>query len=191
MTSQPFNPFSLPTCVSESPHCLSGSMTKRRLIHSLSLGAAWLLSPGGLSAASGQMSGRADDALAWNEVMLSAIVAGTLGNPQAQRMAATVNTAMFDAGNGVTRKYTPIYVAETAPADTHARAAVVQAAYATLKAFYPAQLTLLDKHRASSLGELSHDGTAKVRRGIEWGEGCKPSLGVAREGWVQQQGAAV
>ena len=168
MTSQPSNPFSLPTGFSESP--LSGSMTKRRLIHSLSLGAAWLLSPGGLSAASGQTSGRADDTLAWNEVMLTAIVAGTLGNPQAQRMTATVNTAMFDAGNGVTRKYTPIYVAETAPADTHARAAVVQAAYITLKAFFPAQLALFDKHRAASLAELSPDDPAKVKRGIDWGE---------------------
>lgn len=165
--SQPSN-HCLLACVSESP--LSGSMTKRRFIHSLSLGAAWLLSPGGLGAASGQTSGRADETLVWNEVMLEAIVAGTLGNPQAQRMAATVNTAMFDAGNGVVRKYTPIFVTETAPPDTHARAAVVQAAYVALKAFYPTQLALFDKHRASSLAELGHDDPAKVKRGIEWGE---------------------
>jgi hypothetical protein len=163
---QPSNPSLLPTSFSESP--LSGSMTKRRLIRSLSLGAAWLLSPGG--AASAQTSGRADETLAWNEVMLEAIVAGTLGNPQAQRMAATVNTAMFDAGNGVTRKYAPIFVTEMAPTESHARAAVVQAAYATLKTFFPAQLALFDKHRASSLAELSHDDPAKVKRGIDWGE---------------------
>jgi hypothetical protein len=156
----------LPTCVSESP--LSGSMTKRRFIHSLSLGAAWLLSPGG--AASAQWSARANEILAWNEVMIEAIVAGTLGNPQAQRMAATVNTAMFDAGNGVTRKYTPIFVTEMAPAETHARAAVVQAGYVALKAFYPAQLALFDKHRAASLAELSHEDPAKVKHGIDWGE---------------------
>src|SRR5262245_52806902 len=169
VASQPSNPSLLSACFSESP--LSGSMTKRRFIHSLSLGATWLLSPGGLRVASGQTSGgRADETLAWNEVMLEAIVAGPLGNPPAPRMAATVNTAMFDAGNGVTRKYTPIYVAETAPLDTHVRAAVVQAAYVTLKAFYPAQLALFDKHRASSLAAFGHDDDAKVKRGIEWGE---------------------
>ena len=42
--------------------------------------------------------------------MLDAIVASTLGNPQTMRMAATVNTAMFDARNGVSRTYTPIFV---------------------------------------------------------------------------------
>src|SRR5262245_46639139 len=66
-----------------------------------------------------------DETLAWNHVMLDAIVAGTLGNPQTIRMAATVNTAMFDARNGVSRHYTPIFVTETAPAGTHRRAAVV------------------------------------------------------------------
>jgi len=168
VSNEPSNLSLLPTSFSESS--LSGSMTKRRFIHSLSLGAACLLSPYGLRATSAQASSQADETLAWNEVMLQAIVAGTLGNPQAQRMAATMNTAMFDAGNGVTRKYTPIFVTETAPPDTHARAAIVQAAYVTLKAFYPAQLTLFDKQRAASLGELRRDNLAKVKRGIEWGE---------------------
>jgi hypothetical protein len=168
VANEPSNLSLLPTSFSESS--LSGSMTKRRFIHSLSLGAACLLSPYGLRATSAQASSQADETLAWNEVMLQAIVAGTLGNPQAQRMAATMNTAMFDAGNGVTRKYTPIFVTETAPPDTHARAAIVQAAYVTLKAFYPAQLTLFDKQRAASLGELRRDNLAKVKRGIEWGE---------------------
>jgi hypothetical protein len=168
VASQPSNPFLLPTCISESPQ--SGSMTKRRFIHSLSLGAACLLSPCGLRAAPAQASSEADETLAWNDVMLQAIVAGTLGNPPAQRMAATVNTAMFDAGNGVTRKYTPIFVTESAPADTHARAAIVQAAYVTLKAFYPTQLALLNKQRSASLVELGRDDPVKVRRGIEWGE---------------------
>ncbi len=33
--------------------------------------------------------------------MLDAIVASTLGNPPTMRMAATVNSAMFDAQNGI------------------------------------------------------------------------------------------
>jgi hypothetical protein len=106
----------------------------------------------------------------WNAVMLEAIVAGPLGNPQAMRMAATVNTAMFDARNSVTRKYTPIFVTQTPPPGTHRRAAVVQAGYVTLKAFYPAQVARFDKERAALLAELKGDDPGEVQRGVDWGE---------------------
>ena len=99
-----------------------------------------------------------DETLVWNQVMLDAIVASTLGNPQTMRMAATVNTAMFDAQNGVGRPtYTPIFVTDRAPRGTHRRAAMVQAAYVTLKSFYPAQLSRFDEQRALSLAEFEGD----------------------------------
>jgi hypothetical protein len=110
-----------------------------------------------------------DETLVWNQLMLDAIVASTLGNPQSIRMAATVNTAMFDARNGVSRKYTPIFVTQTAPPGAHRRAAVVQAAYVSLKAFYPAQLARFDNQRALSLAEFKGDDPATVQRGIDWG----------------------
>jgi len=119
--------------------------------------------------ATGEVGGT-DETLVWNQVMLDAIVAGTLGNPQTIRMAATVNTAMFDARNGVGQKYTPIFVTRAAPPGTHRRAAVVQAAYVTLTAFYPAQLARFDSQRARSLAEFSGDDPARVQRGIDWGE---------------------
>ena len=50
---------------------------------------------------SAEVRPQVDETLVWNQVMLDAIVASTLGNPQTIRMAATVNTAMFDAQNGV------------------------------------------------------------------------------------------
>ncbi|HSE92004.1 MAG TPA: hypothetical protein VLF19_01765 [Methylomirabilota bacterium] len=103
----------------------------------------------------------------WNQVMLDAIVAGTLGNPQAMRMAATVNTAMFDARNGVGQTYTPVFETRTAPPGSHPRAAVVQAAYITLKAFYPEQLPRFDHQRARSLAEFDRDHAATVQRGID------------------------
>jgi hypothetical protein len=114
---------------------------------------------------------RVDETLVWNQVMLDAIVAGTLGNPQTMRMAATVNTAMFDAQNTVGRpRYTPIFVAERAPEGTHRRAAIVQAAYVTLKAFYVAQLSRFDEQRALSLTEFYGDDWNDVQRGLDWGE---------------------
>jgi hypothetical protein len=136
----------------------------------LSLVVALLLSPPEVGKVSGQSGGIVDETLVWNQVMLDAIVAGTLGNPQAIRMAATVNTAMFDARNGVSRKSTPILVTQTAPPGTHRRAAVVQAAYVTLKAFYPAQQARFDNQRVLSLAEFRGDDPATVQRGIDWGE---------------------
>ena len=111
-----------------------------------------------------------DETLVWNQVMLDAVVASTLGNPQTMRMAATVNTAMFDAQNGVLRRYTPIFVTQRAPAGTHARAALMQSAYVTLKSFYPAQVSRFDNQRARSLAEFARDDAASVARGIAWGE---------------------
>ena len=82
---------------------------------------------------SAEVRTQVDETLVWNQVMLDAIVASTLGNPQTIRMAATVNTAMFDAQNGVGRPtYRPIFVTDRAPRGTHRRAAIVQAAYVTL-----------------------------------------------------------
>ena len=136
----------------------------------LSLVVASLLSSPGVGTVSGEAAGIVDETLVWNQVMLDAIIAGSLGNPQTIRMAATVNTAMFDARNGVSRKYTPIFVTQTAPPGTQRRAAVVQAAYVTLKAFYPAQLARFDNQRLLSLAEFKGDDSASVQRGIDWGE---------------------
>src|SRR5262245_54297828 len=132
--------------------------------------AVLLLSPAGAGPVAGEGRGAVDETLVWNQVMLDAIVAGTLGNPQAIRMAATVNTAMFDARNGIGRRYTPLFVTGTAPPGTHRRAAVVQAAYVALKAFYPEQAARFDTQRASSLAEFHGDDPASVQRGIAWGE---------------------
>jgi hypothetical protein len=120
-------------------------MVLLRRLTLLSLVVALLLSPPEIETVSGQAGGLVDETLVWNQVMLDAIVASSLGNPQTMRMAATVNTAMFDARNGVGRNYTPIFVTQTAPPGTHRRAAVVQAAYVSLKAFYPEQLARFDE----------------------------------------------
>ncbi len=125
----------------------------------------------GSRAPSTEVRTRVDETLEWNQVMLDAIVASTLGNPQTMRMAATVNAAMFDAQNGIGRpRYRPIFVTERAAPGTHRRAAIVQAAYVTLKSFYPAQLNRFDEQRLVSLAEFDGDDSSDVQRGLEWGE---------------------
>jgi hypothetical protein len=125
----------------------------------------------GRQAHSAEVRPHVDETLVWNKVMLDAIVASTLGNPQTMRMAATVNTAMFDAQNAIGQPlYRPIFVTDRAPRGTHRRAAIVQAAYVTLKSFYPAQLSQFDEQRTLSLGEFGSDDWTAVQRGLEWGE---------------------
>ena len=125
----------------------------------------------GRQAHSAEVRPYVDETLVWNQVMLDAIVASTLGNPQTIRMAATVNCAMFDAQNGVGHQRSrPIFVTDRAPRGTHRRAAMVQAAYVTLTWFYPAQMSRFDEARALTLAEFEGDDPAEVQRGIEWGE---------------------
>ena len=120
---------------------------------------------------SAEVRTQVDETLVWNQVMLDAIVASTLGNPQTMRMAATVNTAMFDAQNGIGRPtHKPIFVTDRSASGTHRRAAIVQAAYVTLKSFYPAQLSRFDEQRTMSLAEFESDDWTAVQRGLEWGE---------------------
>lgn len=124
-----------------------------------------------VSAQSSTEKPQVDEILVWNQVLLDAVVASTLGNPQTIRMAATVNTAMFDAQNGVGHpRHQPIFVKVRAPKGAHRRAAIVQAAYVTLKAFYPEQLSRFDEQRALSLAEFENADPARVERGIAWGE---------------------
>ena len=54
-------------------------------------------------------------------------------------MTAIVHASMFDALNGIERRYTPIHVQPDAPRGASRRAAVVQAAYTALVGLFPSQ----------------------------------------------------
>lgn len=90
----------------------------------------------------------------WTWIMLKTIqTAGT--NPMASsRNAAIVEASVFDAVNGVKGKYTPIHVAPAAPKGSSARAAAVQAAYASLVRLYPLQTSTFDAARTNSLNTI-------------------------------------
>src|SRR5262245_25850305 len=75
---------------------------------------------------------RADEVTDWSMIMLAALlVPPSVAAPFAQRPAAIVQAAVFDAVNGIERRYTPIHVVRwDAPPGASQRAAAVQAAYA-------------------------------------------------------------
>ena len=107
------------------------------------------LLPLALAAAAG-----ADEVTDGHEHLLVALTKGE-GNSQIRsRNAAHVSAAVFDAVNGIERRYTPIHVPADAPRGASKRAAVVQAAYAILVALFPTQTDELNAKRDASLAAI-------------------------------------
>jgi membrane-associated phospholipid phosphatase len=120
------------------------------------------------------VSAVADEVTDWNAIMFqSARVAGTTPLVM-NRNAAIVQASVFDALNGIERRYTSIHVQPAAPRGASRRAAVVQAAYAAILHLYPSQQSTLDVQRQASLDAIANDEAAEnsesIARGIEWGQ---------------------
>jgi PAP2 superfamily len=123
----------------------------------------------------------ADEVTDWNEMMLRcAVIAGTSALNMA-RVAAIVQASVFDAVNGIDKRYTPIRVTDPAPAGASRRAAAVQAAYVVLSKHYGAgglfvppsanQQAPLDSKRRASLTALAADeDSAAINVGVAWGQ---------------------
>jgi len=116
---------------------------------------------------------RADDVTDWNQHMLRAgTVAGTPPIVMT-RVAAIVQASVFDAVNGIDRKYTPVHVPAGAAAGASRRAAIVEAAYTALVALYPTQKGTFDARLAVSLTAIAvdpHETSAGIASGIAWGQ---------------------
>ena len=128
-----------------------------------------------------------DQVLEWNQIFIDTLVVTNTANSSSQRLAAIVHTAIFDAYNGIERRYEPIFVQPSAPAGASRRAAVIAAAYTALVGLFPARQAALDARYAASLAALSDDdgdGGQSRERGIAWG------TEVAREilGWRASDG---
>jgi hypothetical protein len=113
-----------------------------------------------------------DQVLAWNQILVDTLVATNTPNSSSQRLGAIVHTAIFDAYNGIERRYSPIFVQEQAPRGASRRAAVIAAAYAALSSLFPSRQPALDVSYAASLAALGDDGEGGGRSrelGIAWG----------------------
>jgi hypothetical protein len=117
----------------------------------------------------------ADEAIDWNNILIQALFAPPgVPAPLAQRPAAIVMASIFDAVNGIERRYTPVHVIPDAPAGASKRSAAVQAAYANLVRLFPAQTAMFDQQRTMSLLAIASDSaldhSESIERGIEWGQ---------------------
>src|SRR5580765_408200 len=115
---------------------------------------------------------RADMVTDWTVNLEKAAKVAAQLAPIESRTAAIVQTAVFDAVNGIERKYEPYLVSERGPQGARPEAAAAQAACTALKALYPTQAATFDAELAASLASLAgHDGKGQsIARGVAWGE---------------------
>lgn len=115
---------------------------------------------------------RADVVTDWNATLEAAMRNPTQSPGVGVRTAAIVHAAIFDAVNGLARKYTPLRVTDPAPPEANAEAAAAQAAYTALVALFPAKKSLCDTQLAASLAQIpgGTENAPSVRAGRAWGE---------------------
>lgn len=113
-----------------------------------------------------------DQVLEWNQIFIDTLIATNTPNASSQRLGAIVHAAIFDAYNGIERRYTPIYVTAEAPRGASRRAAVVAAAYTSLVGLFPARATQLGESYLASLDAITDDdgdGGKSQELGVDWG----------------------
>jgi hypothetical protein len=115
---------------------------------------------------------RADAVTDWNAHWEEAVFATAQPVPAQARFGAILHAAMFDAVNGIARKYAQYRVFERTPPGARQEAAAVQAAYTVLRELYPSQSATLDTHLAESLAKIpgNHSKSQSIARGRIWGE---------------------
>jgi membrane-associated phospholipid phosphatase len=124
-----------------------------------------------VSATAQDDSNGTNQVLEWNQIFVDTLIATNTANSSSQRLGAIVHTAIFDAFNGIERRYTPIFVHPAAHQGASRRAAVIAAAYTTLASLFPTRQSILADLYARSLANLSNDGHGGQarERGIAWG----------------------
>src|SRR5690242_5782663 len=106
----------------------------------------------------------------WNHTMLATFAAAGVPPPPANRLGGIVQAAVFDAVNGIERRYQPIHVQAAAPDDASPKAAAASAAHTALVDLFLAQQSALDAAFTASLAPLTDDEDAQsVADGVVWG----------------------
>ena len=85
----------------------------KRLVAGIAVAAVFLV-----LAPATQGADNPDQVLEWNQVFIETLIATNTPNSSSQRLGAILHTAIFDAYNGIERRYEPIFVDGSAP---HAR----------------------------------------------------------------------
>jgi hypothetical protein len=136
---------------------------------------------GSTTALAAGQSASSNQVLDWNHIFIETLIATNTPNSSSQRLGAIVHTAIFDALNGIERRYTPIFIHSRAPHNASRRAAVIGAAHTALLGLFPSQQPSLDASYDASLAALiercrngdKHGGRnrcqRRIDRGLQWG----------------------
>jgi len=128
-------------------------------------------------------SARADEVINWNQMMFRAGLIGATSPLNMSRVTAIVQASVFDAVNGIERRYTPIHVAPAGPAGASREAAAAQAAYTALLALYPTQKAALDARLATSMNDIgTRESAAAIASGAAWGASVANQIVTWRNG---------
>jgi hypothetical protein len=128
-------------------------------------------------------NGIVSEILDWNLIFIDTLISTNTANSSSPRLGAIVHTAIFDAYNGIDRRYTPVFVHTRAPRGASPRAAVVAAAYTALAGLFPLPQTqaTLQRHYADAVAALSahcegprnprgrESCLKRTERGLAWG----------------------
>jgi hypothetical protein len=109
----------------------------------------------------------------WNLTMIAGLEAAQTPPPPSARVGAIVQASVFDAVNGIARRYAFYHVTPTVAPGASRNAAAASAAYTALVALLPAQKPLFDAQLAATLAQLSDDPAhpgRSVERGLAWGK---------------------
>jgi hypothetical protein len=115
---------------------------------------------------------QADTVTQWNLTMIAGLEAAAVPPPPAARIGAIVQASVFDAVNGIVRRYAPYHVIPSAGHGASRDAAAAGAAYTALVALIPAQKPLFDAQLTATLAQISDDPSEpgqSVERGLAWG----------------------
>jgi hypothetical protein len=131
---------------------------------------------------------RADAVTDWNANWDEAVFATAQAIPAHARSGAILHTAIFDAVNGIARKYTPYHVTDKAPPGARQEAAAIQAAYTVLVTLYPSHAAVLDLRLAESLARVpgAPGSSHSIAAGRAWGEYVAQQILALRanDGWT-------
>ena len=108
----------------------------------------------------------ADEVTDWNQILVSALTATNTSPQNSGRIAAITHAAVFDAVNGIDRRYTPYFVTTKAPRGASRRAAAVQAAYVVLRTLLPAQAPGLERQRDASIATIRSERVSRWRNSM-------------------------
>jgi hypothetical protein len=113
-----------------------------------------------------------DTVTQWNLTMIAGLEEAHIPPPPSARIGAITQASVFDAVNGIARRYAFYHVAPAAAPGASRKAAAASAAYTALVALIPDQRPLFDAQLAATLAQLSDDPShpgQSVQRGLAWG----------------------